>query len=148
MLDMRFVRENPETVRQAIVAKGEKATLEEFLQKEEQRRKLLQEVEVFKHRRNTVSREIGRRKREGLDAAELIEQMHAVNERIKELDSAKPVYIMCHTAVRAYIASDILSQKGFDCYILGGGYSLYSSIFGKPENQSMLQPETQMLKSD
>lgn len=86
MLDMRFVRENPEVVRQAIAAKGEKAALEEFLDKEKQRRELLQEVEVFKHRRNTVSREIGRRKREGEDAAELIEQMQAVNERIKELD--------------------------------------------------------------
>ncbi len=86
MLDMRFVRENPELVREAAAAKGEKAALDVFLHKEEQRRKLLQEVEVFKNRRNTVSREIGRLKKEGLAAMELIEQMHAVNERIKELD--------------------------------------------------------------
>ncbi|MGI5823625.1 MAG: hypothetical protein ACOX6Z_06730, partial [Dethiobacteria bacterium] len=42
MLDMRFVRENPEAVRQAIKAKGEKAALERFLQLEQQRRGLLQ----------------------------------------------------------------------------------------------------------
>ena len=70
-----------------------------------------------------------------------------IRGRIKELDSAKPVYIMCHTAFRAYIASSILRQKGFDCYIMGGGYSLYSSIFGKPVNEKIVQPETQMLKS-
>ena len=86
MLDMRFVRENPEAVRQAIKAKGEKAALERFLQLEQQRRVLLQEVEALKHQRNTVSREVGRLKKEGRDTPELIETMRQVNERIKELD--------------------------------------------------------------
>lgn len=86
MLDMRFVRENPEAVRQAIKAKGEKAALERFLQLEQQRRGLLQEVEALKHQRNTVSREVGRLKKEGRDTPKLIETMRQVNERIKELD--------------------------------------------------------------
>lgn len=86
MLDMRFVRENPEAVRQAIQAKGEKAALERFLQLEQQRRGLLQEVEALKYQRNTVSREVGRLKKEGRDTPELIDTMRQVNERIRELD--------------------------------------------------------------
>ncbi|RJX23504.1 MAG: serine--tRNA ligase [Dethiobacter sp.] len=86
MLDLRFVRENTEAVRQAINAKGEKAALEEFLQLDMRRRDLLQEVEALKYQRNTVSREVGRLKKEGLDAEEFMGQMRNVNERIKTLD--------------------------------------------------------------
>ncbi len=86
MLDIRFVRENPDRVREALEAKGEEAPLDEFLEKDERRRELLREVEQLKHQRNTVSKEVGRIKKEGGDAAELVEKMRRVNERIKALD--------------------------------------------------------------
>jgi seryl-tRNA synthetase len=88
VLDLRFVRENIETVRRAIEAKGEQAALEEFLSLDMKRRELLQEVEALKHERNTTSREIGLMKKEDCDAGGLLEKMRIVNERIKKLDEA------------------------------------------------------------
>lgn len=86
MLDLRFVRENITAVQQAAAAKGEKVSLDEFITLDERRRTLLQEVEQLKHKRNTVSREIGLRKQKGEDTAATMEEMRFANERIKELD--------------------------------------------------------------
>jgi len=72
MLDLRFVRENIAAVQQAATAKGEKVSLDEFVTLDEKRRNLLREVEQLKYQRNTVSREIGLRKKKGEDAAVLI----------------------------------------------------------------------------
>ena len=86
MLDLRFVRENIAVVEAAAAAKGEKVSLDEFTTLDGQRRSLLQEVEQLKHQRNTVSREIGLRKKKGEDGAAMMEEMRLANERIRELD--------------------------------------------------------------
>lgn len=86
MLDRKFIRENPELVRQAIVDKKEKADLDRFLQLEAERRQILAEVEALKARRNTASEEIGRRKKAGGDAADAIAAMKQVSDQIKQGD--------------------------------------------------------------
>ena len=48
--------------------------------------------------------------------------------RIGELDSSKPVYALCHSGMRSYIAARILAQSGFDVYNISGGYRLYNSV--------------------
>lgn len=70
-----------------------------------------------------------------------------LRSRLHELDSAKPVYVTCQIGLRGYIACRILSQKGYDCYNLSGGYRLYNSIYGThatPPSTSGLNPETQL----
>lgn len=86
MLDVRFVRENPELVAKAVADKGEQANLEEFLQMDRRRRELLQEVEELKYQRNTVSKEIGRLKKAGEEQKEMMDKMRLSNERIRTLD--------------------------------------------------------------
>ncbi len=54
-----------------------------------------------------------------------------LRERLGELDKNKPVYATCQVGLRGYVACRILSQLGFDCYNLSGGYRLYNSILGK-----------------
>ncbi len=51
-----------------------------------------------------------------------------MRERLSELENGKPVYVMCQSGLRSYIAVRILSQKGFDCYNLSGGYRFYEMI--------------------
>lgn len=48
--------------------------------------------------------------------------------RLDELDKTRPIYVMCQSALRSYIACRILSQNGFDCYNFSGGYRFYQSI--------------------
>ena len=86
MLDRKFIRQEPEKVRQAIVDKNEKADLDRFLELESTRRKRLNEVEELKARRNEASEAIGRAKKAGEDAEEAVAAMREVNARIKELD--------------------------------------------------------------
>jgi seryl-tRNA synthetase len=105
MLDIKFVRDNPEKLREALNKRGlgdfsatfeilvsanqkEEAQLNlgQFLEMEERRRQLLKEVEELRNRRNVVSEEIGRMKREKKDASSLLGEMKGVSEKIKELD--------------------------------------------------------------
>ena len=58
-----------------------------------------------------------------------------LRNNIAKIDKTKKVYITCQVGLRGYIASRILSQKGFDVYNLSGGYKLYKSIFEKPNVQ-------------
>lgn len=86
MLDLKFVRENPEIVRKAMEDKGEEGDLQEFLRLEEVRREIIFEAEQLKSRRNSVSEEIARLKKAGGDAEGMITEMRRVSSDIKELD--------------------------------------------------------------
>lgn len=87
MLDLKFVRSNPDIVKQALEKRGAKVNLDEFLALEEQRRKTLAQVESLKNKRNTVSEEVGRLKRSGGDSDALVEEMRQVNQDIKQLET-------------------------------------------------------------
>lgn len=51
-----------------------------------------------------------------------------LRENLSSLDKSKPVFVNCQSGLRSYIACRILSQKGFKCYNLAGGYRLYESV--------------------
>ena len=51
-----------------------------------------------------------------------------LRERLGELDPAKPVYVMCQSGLRSYLACRILAQKGFTCYNFSGGYRFWEGI--------------------
>ncbi|MGQ9533063.1 MAG: serine--tRNA ligase [Desulfotomaculales bacterium] len=86
MLDIRFIRNNPEVVREGLRRRGTAVALEEFLRLDEMRRKTLVRVEEMKHRRNVVSEEIARLKKDGQPAEELIAEMRVLSQQIRELD--------------------------------------------------------------
>ncbi|MGE4271861.1 MAG: serine--tRNA ligase [Desulfitobacterium sp.] len=86
MLDLKFVRTNPEVVKDALQKRNSNVSLDEFLKQEEERRKLLFDVETLKAKRNTVSEEVGRRKKSGEDAEQLILEMREVGQDIKNLE--------------------------------------------------------------
>ena len=51
-----------------------------------------------------------------------------LRERLDEIPEGKPVYVMCQSGLRSYLACRILAQNGFDCYNFSGGYRLYETI--------------------
>ena len=51
-----------------------------------------------------------------------------LRQRLDELNTKKPVYVYCHSGMRSYLACRILTQNGFECRNLAGGYKLYSSV--------------------
>lgn len=88
MLDIRFVRENIDLVREKLEDRGTAIDLDRFSAMDRKRRDILQEVETLRSERNSVSKEIGKRKKTGEDASELITKMSSVSSRIKELDES------------------------------------------------------------
>jgi len=87
MLDLKFVRTNPGVVGEALKKRGNTDTgINQFLSLEEERRKLLVQVESLKSRRNVVSEEIGKLKKAGQEAEAMVLEMREVSQHIKDLD--------------------------------------------------------------
>jgi len=86
MLDARFVRENIGAVKEALKKRGYEFPLSHFLALDEKRMVLLREAEELRNRRNVVSEEIGRIKREKADASSRLEEMKGVSDKIKTLE--------------------------------------------------------------
>ncbi len=51
-----------------------------------------------------------------------------LRERLGELEQKKPIYVMCQSGLRSYLATRILAQNGFDCYNFSGGYRFYETV--------------------
>jgi seryl-tRNA synthetase len=86
MLDLKFIRENVEIVRNGIHNKNEKDRLDELLELDAKRRALIQETDDLKSKRNKVSEEIAKLKKANQNADDLIAEMKLVSDTIKEKD--------------------------------------------------------------
>lgn len=89
MLDIRQLRAAPDEARRRLMRRGDADVvdlLDRGLELDEDRRRVIEEVERLKAERNRVSREIGDRKRLGEDPADLISSMGEVAAKIRELD--------------------------------------------------------------
>ena len=86
MLDLGFVRDNLEFVKQKMRERGLGDVLSDFEALDQERRRLLMEVEGRKARRNRVSDEIATLKKQGQDASLLIAEMRPLAEEIQQLD--------------------------------------------------------------
>ncbi|MBO5169284.1 MAG: FAD-dependent oxidoreductase [Oscillospiraceae bacterium] len=51
-----------------------------------------------------------------------------LRERLGELDKSKPVYVICQSGLRSYIACRILAGNGYNCYNFSGGFRFYDAV--------------------
>ena len=87
MLDMKLIRNETESVKERLATRGvDPSEIDSLIADDAKRRELLVQTEELKARRNTVSDEIGLKKRNKEDASETIAEMQAVSAKIKELD--------------------------------------------------------------
>jgi len=87
MLDVKRLRNNFEEVKKALDQRGERINeIDAFAQLDIKRRALLTKSEQLKNKRNVVSDEIARRKKEKQDASDLITEMKEVSNQIKQYD--------------------------------------------------------------
>jgi len=88
MLELRFIRENLELVKEKLKFRGIKdARLEEFAAIDQKRRAMLSEVEGLRNKRKTVSQEIGALKKAGQEAEALMEEVRQMADRIKLIEA-------------------------------------------------------------
>ncbi|HID55850.1 TPA: serine--tRNA ligase, partial [Candidatus Poribacteria bacterium] len=86
MLDLKFIRENPDLIRDALRKRNTEAPLEELLECDRRWRAILTELQSLRGKQKMFSREIGRLKKEGKDASELISQMRSVSQKVRGLE--------------------------------------------------------------
>lgn len=88
MLDLKYIRDNPDHVRDAVLAKNTPAALvDEFLAHDARRRAIIAEVEALKHERNVISQQIAAAKKAGQDAAAAMAQGKAISDKAQALDA-------------------------------------------------------------
>ncbi len=87
MLDMQYIRENPDKVKEACRNKKDNVDIDQILTLDAGRRSLISEVEKLKSMRNKASKDISELKKEKKDASALINEMKSVSDTIKESDA-------------------------------------------------------------
>ncbi len=86
MLDIKFVRENLELVKQKVASKNVKIDFDKLISLDEEKRQMLTSVENLKATRNKATKEIARLKKEKQDASEMIKEMRNIGDQISEMD--------------------------------------------------------------
>jgi seryl-tRNA synthetase len=86
MLEIKFVRQNLDVVRQALENRGQQIDLKVFDEADQRRRNLLAESEALRHRRNIVTEEIAALKKSGENAEQRVLEMREVAAKIKDLE--------------------------------------------------------------
>ncbi|HLC50302.1 MAG TPA: serine--tRNA ligase [Candidatus Nanoarchaeia archaeon] len=89
MLDIRFIRENPEVVRKDLQKRNDKeklAWLDDILKSDINYRKLLQENQSLRQRRNEITEEINVLRKQGKDFKEKVQEAKELPEKVKQSD--------------------------------------------------------------
>jgi seryl-tRNA synthetase len=86
MLDIKLIREDPETIEKKLQTKDKTASLKKVLELDEKIRILKLESEELKNERNQNSKEVGQRKQKGEDVTDLLNAMDGAKEKISTLD--------------------------------------------------------------
>jgi seryl-tRNA synthetase len=86
MFDIKILRDDAQRVKTAMEHRGADVDIEKVTRLDERRRALVSEVEQLKNERNVASKEIGRLKKAGEDAAGRQQAVRELGARIKELD--------------------------------------------------------------
>ena len=87
MHSIKFIRENKELIKNAILKKKCDIDLDGILGIDFKRRTLIQEVETLKAERNTINNKVSLRKKEKEDYSSLINEMKNISIKIKALDN-------------------------------------------------------------
>jgi len=86
MLEAKYIREHLDEVRERLALRGQAVNLDQFVLIDGERRKTIQEWERLRAHQKKVSDEVSKKKREGRDASDLIEEMRKVSQDLKGLD--------------------------------------------------------------
>lgn len=86
MLDVKWVREHRDETAAMLSSRNNDFPLDRFIELDTLRREALAEAEALKEKRNAGAKEVGRKKKAGEDAADLMEEMRLIGEKVKELD--------------------------------------------------------------
>ncbi len=86
MLSAKWVRDNPDEVKETLRKRGIQVALDGFLLADRERRELIQRIDGLKHQQNIHSKKIGKLKSQGEDPGSLFQDIQKVSTEIKKWD--------------------------------------------------------------
>ena len=92
MLDIKFIRENPDKVKENIKKKFQDEKIpavDDLLKKDEEYRKLLVESEKLRHERNNITAEINKAKKQGKDISKIVKKAKEIPVKIKKIEETQ-----------------------------------------------------------
>ncbi|MDR1087671.1 MAG: serine--tRNA ligase [Endomicrobium sp.] len=85
MLDIKVIRENPDDLKQAMAHRNKEVDFSQLLKWDDERKFVIAEAEKLRLKRNKVSEEVGKLKREGKEPSpEFLEEMNGIRDLIQE----------------------------------------------------------------
>ena len=89
MIDIRLIRDDPDAIKHRLLKKGAdcSAEIDRILELDAQRRSIIASVESDKADQNKASKQIPQIKKDGGDATEIISQMNALKDRIRDAEA-------------------------------------------------------------
>ena len=90
MLDIKYIKENPDDVVKRLAMKGKdaKEDIDRIIELDAKRRSMIAETEALKSEQNKVSKQIPALKKAGQDVAPIFAQMKELSDRAKDIDAA------------------------------------------------------------
>ena len=89
MLDMKFVRENPQLVKQNLERRGDEAkipSVDELLENDRKSRSLRTEADTLRSKRNKLTEQIAQARRQGQDTTQLVKEAERIPDKVKTLE--------------------------------------------------------------
>ena len=90
MLDLKFVRENIDLIKADLEKRGDaekKAWVDDIVQLDKKYRELLKESQELRHRRNQLSEEINKAKKEGKEPTKLLEEAKEIPSKLQQAET-------------------------------------------------------------
>ena len=116
MLDLDFIRKNPDIVKKAIQDKGDSVDMDKVLELDKERRQIITNIDNTRSQRKESSEEIAKLKKEKKDAEALVKQMKALGDEISALEAKSQVIEKSFTELISFIpntpAADVPVGKG------------------------------------
>ena len=91
MLDPKLIKENPEKIQLMLDARQVDFNLEEYIQTDKKRRDFIIKTDELRKKKNEVALEIGKRKKAGEDASEILKEMKIVSAELSNLEQEQEV---------------------------------------------------------
>ncbi len=88
MLELKFVRNNPEKVREMLAKRHTEVDMDRLEALDKERRELIAKVEALNSEKKKLGKEIGRLKKSGEDASGVMEEMKKISEEVKSLEES------------------------------------------------------------
>ena len=86
MLDIKWIRSNPEEVKAGLAKRNATYEIDAVLALDDKRKEIIAQVEEMKAQQNRESKLVPQYKREGKDCAPIFAEMKALGDKIKVLD--------------------------------------------------------------